>query len=90
MTHAYGINNGVEQYEKFATKKTNLLFLQELHGSHGVLKITNRHSVERYAPREKRIGKFEDVILHGIVDWYSLRRYETKIELGHYKARLKW
>ena len=90
MTHAYGINNGVEQYAKFATKKTNLLFLQELHGSHGVLKITNRHSVERYAPREKRIGKFEDVILHGIVDWYSLRRYETKIELGHYKARLKW
>ena len=50
MTHAYGINNGLQLYAKFATKKRNLLFLQDINNAHAALKITKRQSVEHHAP----------------------------------------
>ena len=90
MTHAYGISNGLGQYPKFATKKRNLLFLKDINNAHSALKITKRQSIEDYAPREKNIGHFEEVILTGVVDWFSAKRYETKIQLGNYKTKPKW
>ena len=89
--HAYGNDKGAAVGPtKITTKKKNLLLLRAKYISRAPLIVTTRQSVTRYAPREKRIGKFCHLILNGVFDWNSDKRHETTIELGHFQTMPEW
>ena len=90
LTTGYGITQGVPEKAKSRVKKENLLFLQDCYESHNAFIVETRHEILRYAPREKRIGQFEQILLKGVTDWQNKAREATSLRLGYYKTTPKW